>query len=293
MAKKPKEIVEKLDKSIAELLDVINEVNPYACYLNESTLSNVTEWIDTGSMILNAQISGSLWGGIPDGRLVQLCGPSQTGKSFFVQKIIANAQKMDKTVVIFDSENAIDQESAKGFGIDSSKVKYVPALTIENTRNAIYKFLKKVKEAGQEGKFLIVIDSLANMESELGEKRMDENSTSSDMGSFAKAMKPLLKTCTNWGRLTRTPVVVTNHIFDNPAEMYPSAEKNMPGGRAAVFLPSVTLQLARKAAKDDAGKTIDQITKHLKKEKIIRGTGFLDSSYIIHGGYYRKGKLWD
>lgn len=238
-------------------MDAVDAINPYATYLDQSTLSNVKEWIDTGSLVLNAQISGSLYGGIPDGRVVQIAGPSQTGKSFFVQKIIANAQKAGKFVMVFDSENAIDQDTARGFGIDPSKVKYVPCLTVENTRNALFKFLKTVKDKGMDGKFLVVIDSLGNLESELGEKRISEDNNASDMGSLAKAIKSLLKTATNWGRLTRTAVVFTNHIFDNPAEMFPSAEKNMPGGRSAVFLPSVTLQLARKAAKDDGGKTID------------------------------------
>ena len=246
-----------IDKEMLAALDSINEINPYATYLNESTLSSVSEWIDTGSLVLNAQISGSLYGGIPDGRVVQFAGASQTGKSYFVQKIIANAQKLGKTVVIFDSENAIDQESAKGFGIDPSKVKYVPALSVENTRNAIKKLLKNAKDKNLDGRLVIVIDSLGNLESELGEKRIDEDNNASDMGTLAKAIKSLLKTCTNWGRLTRTPIILTNHIFDNPAEMFPSLEKNMTGGKAAVFLPSVTLQLARKAAKDDGGKTID------------------------------------
>jgi hypothetical protein len=108
-----------------------------------------------------------------------------------------------------------------------------------------------------DGKFLVVIDSIGNLESELGEKRILEDNNASDMGTLAKAIKSLLKTATNWGRLSRTAVVFTNHIFDNPAEMFPSAEKNMAGGKAAVYLPSVTLQLARRAAKDDGGKTID------------------------------------
>lgn len=250
-------IDKKLEKEIFACMDVIDEINPYATYLDKSTLSSVKDWIDTGSMVLNAQISGSLYGGIPDGRIVQFAGASQTGKSFFVQKIIANAQKMGKYVIIFDSENAIDKESAASFGIDPTKVKYVSTESVESTRNEIKRVLKEARERGLIGRFLIIIDSIGNLETELGEDRMDKDSKASDMGTFAKSVKSLLKTCTNWGRKTRTPIVVTNHIFDNPAEMYPSLEKNMAGGKAAIYLPSVTLQLARKAAKDDGGKTID------------------------------------
>lgn len=247
----------KSDKDYKKLMDAIDDINPTATYLNESSASTVENYIDTGSLALNAIISGSLYKGIPEGRVVQFAGPSQTGKSYFVQKIIANAQKMGKYVVVFDSENAIEKEAAKNFGIDSSKVKYVTALTLENTRNAIFKFLKGVHESNKIGDFLIVIDSLANMESELGEKRMEKDSVSSDMGTFAKAAKGLLKTCTNWGALTKTTVVFTNHVYDDPNAMYPSLEKNMPGGRAAVYLPSVTIQIARKPMKDDEGKTVD------------------------------------
>ena len=179
------------------------------------------------------------------------------GKTFFVQKLIANSQKMGKHVVVFDSENAIEGDGCKAFGIDPTKVKYVPTTTIENTRNAVRNFLKKVAEAGAIGKFVIIVDSLANMETELGEARMDKGATSADMGTFAKSIKNFLKTCVNWGKLTKTTIIVTNEVYDDPSAMYPSLDKNMPGGKGAAYKPSVTIQLARKPMKDDEGKTVD------------------------------------
>jgi len=248
---------ENFEKDVFACLESINDVNPYATYMNESTQSSVDKWTDTGSMVLNALISGSLYKGVPKGRLVQFAGPSQTFKSGFIQQILGNAQKDGMTVVIFDTENAIDPEGAKGFGLDISKVKYVPSHTIEETRNAIYKFLTKVKETNQEGKFIIAIDSIANLQSEMELKRMDKDSASADMGSFAKAIKSLLKTCTNMSALTNTTILVTNHVYDDPSAMYPSLEQNMAGGKAAVYLPSVTVQLARKLVKDDGGNHVD------------------------------------
>lgn len=245
------------DKEIRKIFDEIDDINPYACYLDESTYSNIDEYIDTGSLALNAIISGSLYGGVPVGRLTQFAGPSMTGKTFFIQKLIASAQKMGKHVVVFDSENAIDAKGAMGFGIDPSKVKYVPTTTIENTKHSIKKFLKKVAETKRLGEFVIIVDSLAQMESELNEKRMDDDNVAADMGTFAKAIKSFLKTCVNWGKLTKTTIILTNEVYDNPGEMYPSLEKNMPGGRAAVYKPTVTVQLARKPMKDDEGKTVD------------------------------------
>lgn len=240
-----------MDKDISEILGEIDKSNPYASFLDEGALSNVDGWIDTGSMVLNGLVSGSLFGGIPKGRLTMLAGPSMTGKSYIVQKILAAAQKEGMIPVIFDSENAIDKEGAAALGLDVSKVKYVPTFSIEECRNTIYNFLTKAKEKGQTGKFIIAIDSLGNMESELQLGRMEKSSTSADMGSRAKAVKSLLRTCTQLAAITKTTIIVTNHIFDDPSAMFPSLVKDMPGGRAAVYLPSVTIQLARKPMKED------------------------------------------
>ena len=246
-----------MDKDIESALSEIDKINPFATYLSDSTLSRVGGWIDTGSYVLNAIISGSLHGGIPKGRVTMLAGESMTGKSLFVMKILAAAQKEGLIPVIFDTENAIDPEGAERLGLDVKNVKYVPCISIEQTRNALYKFLTSIKEKGLEGKFIVAIDSLGNLQSELSLSRMGKDSTSADMGTNARAMKTLMQTCTNLGAVTQTTILCTNHVYDNPAALFPSIEKNMPGGKSCVYLPSVTVQLARKPMKSDGGKTMD------------------------------------
>tara|TARA_R110002050_G_scaffold176130_1_gene308940 strand:- start:1920 stop:3074 length:1155 start_codon:yes stop_codon:yes gene_type:complete len=248
------------DKDTLAALDSIDKINPFATYLQDSTLSRVGGWIDTGSYVLNAIVSGSIHGGIPKGRVTMMGGESMTGKTLFVLKILANAQKEGLIPVIFDTENAVDPEGAERIGLDISKVKYVPCVTIEQTRNALYKFLTSVKEKGLEGKFIVAIDSLGNLQSELEHSRMGKDSTSSDMGTKARAMKSLMQTCTNLGATTQTTILCTNHVYDDPSAMFPSIEKNMPGGKSIIYLPSVTIQLARKPMKSDGGKTMDAET---------------------------------
>lgn len=246
-----------MEKDILEAFKVIDENNPYSTFLNNNTLSQVNEWIDTGSYALNAIISGSCFGGIPVGRVTVLAGESQTFKTGFLLRILANAQKAGKHVVIFDSENAIDSDAAAAAGLDIDKVKYVPCKTIEQTRNTVYNFLTKIEEKKLDGQFIIAVDSLSNLQSELECKRMGNENTSIDMGTKARAMKSLMQTLTNLGSYTRTTVIATSHVYDNPAELFPSLEKNMPGGKSVIYLPSVTVQIARKPMKDDGGKTVD------------------------------------
>lgn len=240
-----------MEKNILKALETLDEGNPFSTFLNQSTLSVVDNWIDTGSYMLNAIISGKIrGGGIPDGRVTMLFGESMTFKSSLVLRILANAQKSGRTPIIFDTENAVDPESATRAGLDTSKVKYVPTFNIEQCRNNIHKFLTNVREQGLEGKFIIAVDSLGNLQSQMEQTRIEKDSTSMDMGTRARAIKSLLVTATQLAAITKTPIIFTNHLYDNPGEMHPSLIKNMPGGKSCVYLPSVSVQLMRKPIKE-------------------------------------------
>jgi recombination protein RecA len=241
-----------MDKDILKTLETLEEGNPFATFLSESSMSRVDTWIDTGSYVLNGIMSGKLReGGVPMGRVTMLYGESQTGKSLFIQKILANAQKKGLIAVIFDTENAIDAESAERLGLDTTKVKYVPVFNIEQCRNSIHKFLTAVKENNLEGKFIIAIDSLGNLQSSMENARIEKDSTSVDMGTRARAIKSLMQTCTQLAAITKTGIVITNHIYDNPGDMHPSLIKTMSGGKSVVYMPSLSVQLSRKPVKED------------------------------------------
>ena len=44
--------------------------------------------IDTGSYVLNAVLSGSLFGGVPNNKITVFAGETATGKTFFVLGVI-------------------------------------------------------------------------------------------------------------------------------------------------------------------------------------------------------------
>jgi RecA/RadA recombinase len=258
-----------MDKEIAKALDILKENNPWACYLSENTLSTVDRWIDTGSYVLNAIISGDIKnGGIPSGRITLLYAESQCGKSLFVKKILANAQKEGITPVIFDSENAITKKDASSLGLDPEKTMYVPMFNIEECRNAAHKFLKNIVEQKMEGKFILAIDSLANMKSTMENNRIEKDSTSSDMGTRARAIKGLLQDLSEWAAKSKTAVIITNHVYDDPNEMHPSLVKKTTGGKSMIFMPSVSVQLSRKPIKEDELKTEGGKTVALQKNYV-------------------------
>ena len=57
--------------------------NQYASKVSDGMLGSVNEYIDTGSYILNALISGSIHKGLPSNKITAIAGESSTGKTFF------------------------------------------------------------------------------------------------------------------------------------------------------------------------------------------------------------------
>jgi len=265
MAKTKKE-TEEINEEIGDIKDafkILDDLNPEAAYLNENTLSTVKEWIDTGSMALNAIISGSIHGGIPMGRITGLVGPQACGKTLIANKVMANAQKKGMHVVYFDTENALDPETASNLGCDTSKIKHCPIEIIEECRNQIVKFLKNVVENKLQGKVMIVIDSLGNLISAREAKIIEDGKDSADMGARAVALKSMLRAITHAAAKANAPVLFTNHVYDNPAALYPTLIKNQSGGSGPLYMSSVLVQMSTKqerVGKSDNKNSNDEVT---------------------------------
>ena len=91
-------------KSEFSFLDLDKELSKIAGFetgsiLAENTFSEVDDWIPTGNYLLNAQLSGSLFGGIPNTRSLGLMGDPGTGKSFVCLNVVREAQKKGYDVI--------------------------------------------------------------------------------------------------------------------------------------------------------------------------------------------------
>ena len=71
---------------------VIKELdNEFASIVDEGIASgDCSSFVDTGSYILNALCSGSIFGGLPQNKITALAGESSTGKTFFALSIVKN-----------------------------------------------------------------------------------------------------------------------------------------------------------------------------------------------------------
>ena len=246
------------DSNIDEAFKVLDDLNPDAAFLNENTLSQVNSWIDTGAMALNAIVSGSLYKGIPSGRIIGLSGPQACGKTYIINKIIANAQKQGRFAVIFDTENAVDRTTAEALGCDTSKIKYCPVETVEQCRNQVSAFLDSVVQKNLKGKFIIAIDSLGNLVSTKEMNDVAAGKEAMDMGTRAKGLKSMLRVLTLKAAKADVPIIFSNHIYTNPGDLYPSVVKQQSGGSGPLYLASVLVQMAVKNEKSSGGQNANR-----------------------------------
>lgn len=261
MAKKKKNtepliINDVSDESMDAIFSALEDMNPDSSTLTENSLANVDEYIDTGNYSLNAIISGSVFGGIPMGRLCGFFGPSGTGKTLIVNKIIANAQKQyGLRPIYFDSEQALDQLVATRLGCDASKIKHAPVEFIEECKTQILNTLTKCIDMGLKKKLIICIDSVGglNTSKEMNDALIGHNA--SDMGLRAKQLKSMMNKLTFRAAKSETPIIFTNHIYESVGDMYPSLVKKQPGGMSPLYIASLLVQLSTTniKANDDKG----------------------------------------
>ncbi len=98
---------------------------------SEDTPTDLTEWISTGSSMLDIAISNRPNGGIPVGRITEITGLEGSGKSLMAAHILANTQKQGGMAVYIDTENAMNEEFARAVGIDIKNMLYIQLETIE------------------------------------------------------------------------------------------------------------------------------------------------------------------
>ena len=127
------------------LKTIIKEVgNEYASIVSDGVeAGDVSDFIDTGSYILNGLLSGSLYGGLPSNKITALAGESATGKTYFLMGIVRSFLEANSEagVVYFESESAITKQMVIDRNIDPNRMVIMPVTTVQEFRTQALKVL--------------------------------------------------------------------------------------------------------------------------------------------------------
>ena len=290
------------------LKTVVSEIgNEYAGLVSNGVSAGDTkDYIDTGSYVFNALVSGSIYGGVPSNKITAIAGESSTGKTFFCLGIVQHFLDSDPDagVIYFESESAISKQMIVDRGIDADRMMIVPVSTIEEFRTQSCRILDKYMEQKESDRkpMMFVLDSLGMLASN---KEVEDVANDKNVRDMTKSqlIKGAFRVLTLKLGKANVPMLVTNHTYDVIGSYIPT--KEMGGGSGLKYASSTIIYLSKKKEKDGT-EVVGNIIKckaqksRLTKENSIVETRLyydrgLDRYYGLlelgekHGVFTRKG----
>lgn len=211
------------------LKSLLKELNDEDTYLaaDGTASSEYGGYIDTGSYILNALLSGSIYGGIPDNKITAFAGESATGKTFFVLGIVRAFLDKNPTgaVVYYDTEAAVTKGMMESRGIDTARVIIAEPDTIQKFKTHALKLIEAYEKqpADQRPPMMFVLDSLGLLSTS---KEMEDSLEGKDVRDMTKSqvIKAAFRVLTLKLAKVKVPMLVTNHVYEVVGSYVPTKE---------------------------------------------------------------------
>ena len=269
------------------LTDVAKEIgNDYAGLVSDGvSAGDSADFIDTGSHIFNALVSGSIYGGVPSNKITAIAGESSTGKTFFCLGIVQHFldSNPDAGVIYFESESAISKQMIEDRGIASDRMLIVPVATIEQFRTQACKILDNYVDQPEEKRqpLMFVLDSLGMLSTE---KEIADVAADKQVRDMTKSqlIKGAFRVLTLKLGKANVPMLVTNHTYDVIGSYVPT--KEMGGGSGLKYAASTIIYLSKKKEKD--GK---EVVGNIIKCKTAKARLTKENSQVEVRLYYDKG----
>jgi RecA/RadA recombinase len=267
------------------LQDVAKEIgNEYAGLVSDGVAAGDTSgYIDTGSYIFNALVSGSIYGGVPSNKITAIAGESSTGKTFFCLGIVQHflESNPDAGVIYFESESAISKEMIVDRGIPADRMMIVPVATIEQFRTQSCRILDKYMEQDDKKPLMFVLDSLGMLSTE---KEIADVAADKQVRDMTKSqlIKGAFRVLTLKLGKANVPMLVTNHTYDVIGAYVPT--KEMGGGSGLKYASSTIIYLSKKKEKD--GK---EVVGNIIKCKAAKSRLTKENSQVETRLYYDRG----
>jgi RecA/RadA recombinase len=246
--------------------------NEFASVVSDGVAAgDITTFVDTGSYIFNAVVSGSLFGGIPSNKVTALAGESSTGKTFFALSVVRNFLNANSTggVIYFESESAISRDMIESRGIDSKRMIIMPVGTIEEFRTQACRILDKYMKEPKDERvpMLFVLDSLGMLSTS---KEMEDVANDKQVRDMTKSqlIKGAFRVLTLKLGQAGVPMIVTNHTYDVIGSYVPT--KEMGGGTGLKYAASTIIYLGKKKEKDGTEVVGNIIKCEAKKSRLTK-----------------------
>ena len=232
------------------LKDIVKEIGDDYTQL-ASDISDSEQYVDTGSLVFNGLISGSIFGGVSSNKITAIAGESSTGKTFFSLAIVKNFldTNPDAYCLYFDTESAISKSLLEDRGIDTTRFVVINVVTIEQFRSKALKavdiYLKTKTEDRKPCMFVLDSLGMLSTEKEINDALNDKQVRDMTKSQLVKGAFRMLTLKLGQANI---PMIVTNHTYDVIGAYVPT--KEMGGGSGLKYAASTIIYLTKKKEKD-------------------------------------------
>ena len=232
------------------LKEIVKEVGGEYTKL-ASDIDETETYVDTGSYIFNALVSGSIFGGVSGNKITAIAGESSTGKTFFSLAVVKNFldSNPDGYCLYFDTEAAITKSLLESRGVDVNRTVVVNVVTIEEFRSKALKavdiYLKKPVDDRKPCMFVLDSLGMLSTEKEITDALNDKQVRDMTKSQLVKGAFRMLTLKLGQANI---PMIVTNHTYDVIGSYVPT--KEMGGGSGLKYAASTIIYLSKKKEKD-------------------------------------------
>lgn len=249
---------------------------------------DVSTFVDTGSYIFNALLSGSLYGGLPANKITAIAGESATGKTFFALGLCKHFLETDPNagVVYFETESALTKDMIEERGIDGQRMVMMPVTTVQEFRTQAIRIIDKYLEQKEEDRqpLMFVLDSLGMLSTTKEIEDTADGKETRDM-TRSQLVKAAFRVLTLKLGKAKVPMIVTNHTYDQMGTMFP--QKVMGGGSGLQYAASTIVFLSKKKDKEGTEVVGNIIHCKLNKSRLTKENSMVDVSLKYKGGLSR------
>ena len=206
----------------------------------QETPTDVTEWVSTGSTLLDLAISNKPHGGFAAGRIAEINGLEGSGKSLIGAHALASTQRKDGLAVYIDTESSVSAEFLQAIGINTDSMLYIHLETVEDVFDTIETIVTKIRESSKDKLVTILVDSLAAASTKV---EMDAD-FDKDGWATAKAIiiSKAMRKITNLIARQKVCLIFTNQLRQKLGVMF-GDPWTTSGGKALPFHASTRIRL--------------------------------------------------
>ncbi len=199
--------------------------------LGDNTVHSIVNTYHSGSFMLD----DILWGGYPEGRIIEIYGPESSGKTTLALHAIAEVQKTWENAAFIDAEHALDPSYAKKLGVDIDNL----VLAQPDYGEQALEIAEQLASTGAVK--IIVIDSVAAL---TPKAEVEGDMADQQMWLQARMMSKGLRKITSIAAKTWTMIIFINQIRMKIGVMFWNPETTS-GGNALKFFATQRIEIRR------------------------------------------------